>query len=158
MVLDAAFWVACLVLVAAGTTKLVDPDPSAAALRTVLAGRAPAATPRLLGAAEVLVGVAGLAWGGSVVAAVAALLYLAFAVVVLAARRRGVASCGCFGERSGPPSPLHVALNLASAGVCLAAAAVSVPAVADAGLGLAALWVLPVVLVAAAGVIAVQTR
>ncbi len=105
-----------------------------------------------------VVGVGGLAWGGAVPGWVAALLYAAFAAIVLAARRRGVASCGCFGERSGPPTRLHALVNLASAGVCLAAAVGSVPAVADADLGTAALWVLPAVLIATAGVVVVQTR
>ena len=45
--------------------------------------------------------------------------YVAFAVVVALAIRRGVPSCGCFGRRAAPPARVHVVTNLASALVAM---------------------------------------
>lgn len=83
---------------------------------------------------EAVLGVAGLAvvWTDADVAAMAvasfvAASYAAFAVVVLAVRRRGgpLATCGCFGRPETPATLLHVlvdlGLSVAAAGVALAA-------------------------------------
>lgn len=118
---DALFWVACLVLVVAGAAKLGDPSAVAATLSATSRGGLRSA--RVLGATEVVVGIMALAFGGVYAAAAVAVAYVAFAVVVVLARRRGLQSCGCFGARSAPPSPVHVAVNLVSA--CVAVAAVA---------------------------------
>lgn len=121
LALDVALWVVCLVLVAAGATKLADPAPLAEALGALgVPVGSGAVSARAIGTVEVVVGVAGLVVGGAAIAAIVSLIYLGFAVLVVLARRRGLASCGCFGSRSAPPSPVHVAMNL----LCAIAAAV----------------------------------
>jgi hypothetical protein len=126
---DALFWAACLVLVVAGASKLAAPDqvaPTLAALR--LAGPARpgrvrgVGAARLVGAVEVALGIAALVLGGVALALGVAAAYLAFAVVVVLARRRGLGSCGCFGAHSAPPSWVHVAVNVGSAAVAVVAA------------------------------------
>lgn len=125
------FWVTCTVLVVAGASKLSEPSGTAAALAAlgVPGGNAAA---RALGAVEVGLGLGGLAVGGRVLAAGVAMAYGFFAVVVLVARRRGLASCGCFGARSAPPSVVHVAVNALSAAVAAGAAVTGPVPVADA--------------------------
>lgn len=170
-ILDAAFWAVCLVLVASGATKLVDPTPFAGALSaldprsrdavhggTVPSGRV---VGTVVGAIEVVVGLAGLVVGGRAVAAVAAVAYACFAVVVLVARRRGLASCGCFGARSGPPSLLHAVINAGSALACAAAAVTGPVALADGldGLGVAvAVGTVLAVLTVASLIVVADTR
>ncbi len=128
---DVLFWVTCTVLVVAGASKLSEPSGTAAALGALgIPGRDAAA--RALGAVEVGLGLGGLAVGGRVIAAGVAVAYAFFAVVVLVARRRGLASCGCFGARSAPPSPVHVAVNAVSAAVAAVAAVARPVPVADA--------------------------
>lgn len=131
-VLDALFWVVSLVLVVAGASKLTDPAPVAAtlsALRRPSGSTAHPAGPgsgvglaRSVGALEVVVGLAALTVGGPLVALAVAAAYAAFAVVVVVARSRGLESCGCFGVASAPPSWVHVAVNVVSAAVAVAAA------------------------------------
>ena len=79
---------------------------------------------RVGGVAEAAVGVAALAFGDRVSAALLALSYLAFAAFVVLALRRGapISSCGCFGKADTPPSRVHVAINLGAvaAGVAVA--------------------------------------
>jgi len=170
-VLDAAFWVICLVLAAAGATKLIEPGPLAAALVQLRSPASPAGAPapttavplavaRGVGGVELALALLGLAVGGRWVAAGVALAYAVFGVVVLVARRRGLPSCGCFGSHSGAPSPVHAVVNLLSAAVAVAAAVVGVPAVADgiAGTVAGGVPVLIGVLAAAAVVIVVDTR
>lgn len=165
--LDAAFWAVCLVLVASGATKLADPVHFAASVAELgltptrrAAGRpAGELAARATGGVEVLVGLWGLAAGGSPSAVVVAVLYAGFAVVVVAARRRGLSTCGCFGARSGPPSALHVVLNVACAGVAAGAAAVGPAAVADSveQRGVAGVWWVLAALAGAVAVAALQT-
>lgn len=164
-VLDAAFWVVSLVLLASGVTKLVDPDPLGRALVDlgVLSRRTADSGPligRVLGALEVMIGGAALAAGGRVTAVLVAVSYAVFTGIVVASWRRGLDSCGCFGSSSSPPGPAHVALNVVSSAVAVGAVAVPAPAVAD-GLE-AAPWnpviVVVLVLVGAVGVVAVDTR
>ncbi len=96
----------------AGIAKLIDPDPTSGALKSARLpfGRSLA---RALGAAEVLVAMAGLAVGGSTVVP-AAILYLGFALFTLSAvlGRRPMQSCGCFGRDDTPPSWFHVGYNV----------------------------------------------
>lgn len=127
---DALFWIVCAVLVAAGSSKVMDPAGTAGALGALgLPGGTVAA--RGLGAVEVVLGLAGLAVGGTLVAAGVAIAYAFFAVVVAVARRRELPSCGCFGARSAPPSRVHVVVNVASAAVAAVAAALGPLGVAD---------------------------
>ena len=135
-VLAGAFWVICLVLVAAGATKLLDPAALAGVLgqlRVPLAAKERSARniARLIGWVELLLGFGGLVAAGTVLAVAIAAVYVGFSVLLIAARRASLTSCGCFGSRSGPPSRLHVAINLGSACVAATAAASGVPAVAD---------------------------
>lgn len=168
-ILDAAFWAVCLVLAASGATKVADPTAFARALAELGVARAQsgADTPRerwaavLVGVVEIGVGLNGLVLGGSLVAGLAACAYAAFTVVVLIARRRGLSSCGCFGQHSGTPSLTHAAVNLVSAVVCAVAAVVG-PAALTVGLeGLSlpsAAAVVLGVLAAAVAIVVVDTR
>src|SRR5438445_8585179 len=96
-------------LALAGGLKVVQPASTAGALRAL---RLPSALPlvRLLGAAEVVIGVgAGVTFWPPLLALVAA-LYLAFAAFVVAALGAAtpLQSCGCFGTTDTPPSAVHV--------------------------------------------------
>ena len=164
-VLDGAFWVVSLVLLASGVTKLLDPAPLGTAL--VELGVLPAGEPargalagRVLGAIELLVGGAALVVGGRLTAVLVTLSYLVFTVIVAASWRRGLRSCGCFGASSSPPAALHVALNAVSTCVALGAVLAPAPAVAD-GLD-ASTWnpalVVALVLAGAVGVVVADTR
>ena len=103
-------------LAISGIAKLRNPAPAAATL----------GVPELLlrGGAVVELAVAVLvaaAPGSGAIAA--ALLYLAFALLVAFQLRAGVTtSCGCLGSAQTPPSRVHVALDLALALVCTASA------------------------------------
>lgn len=137
-VVDALFWVACLVLVVAGATKLVSPSGVADTLSALGVGGT--GTARLLGAVEALTAIVALTSGGPAPSLVVAVLYVGFAVVVVLARRRGLPSCGCFGARSAPPSMIHVVVDGVSAAVAVAAVATGpVDGPLPAGEGLAAL-------------------
>lgn len=139
IVVDAMFWVVCLVLVVAGASKVSAPQLVAPTFASLLAGgRADGGggrdgrlagdgafavgIARTVGVAEVLIGIVALTVGGPIAAMVVAFIYVAFAVVVVMARRRGLASCGCFGVRSAAPSWVHVAVNLVSGAIAVVAA------------------------------------
>lgn len=125
-VLVGAFQIVAAVVAIGGAAKLLAPDPFASTLRTLgLPGGRTLA--RGSGVLELAVGVAAIVVGGRVLASVVAALYVVFTVVVVLARRRGAASCGCFGAADAPPGPVHVAVNGVSAVVAIAAA-VMVPA------------------------------
>ena len=159
---DALLWVVSLVMVASGAMKLTDPR----ATTETLAGiglPSPRAAGRLTGVAEVAVGLAVLVFGTRPLALVLAVLYLAFAGVVVLARRAGLASCGCFGSRSSEPNLGLVAVDLASAavGVVAALSGAGPRAVSD-GLDTlttgAAVAVVVAVVAGAVAVIALDTR
>lgn len=161
-ILDAACWAVCLVLVASGATKVADPAPFAAAVGA-LGGRRPVppTTSVVVGVIEVVLGLSALVLGGPGPAALVAVAYAAFAAVVLVARRRGLASCGCFGARSGAPSATHAVINLCSAGVAGAAALTDPPALLDGLEGLstlAAVAVVAAVLLGACAIVVADTR
>jgi Methylamine utilisation protein MauE len=129
-VLTGAFGVVSIVVVVSGVAKLMSPAPTADLLAAL---RLPNSTVivRGFGSVEVVVGTAALLVGADVLAVVVAGLYVAFAAVVVAARRAGAASCGCFGATSAPPNVVHVVVNLASAGVAVAAAVTGATSVPD---------------------------
>jgi hypothetical protein len=118
--LDALTWVVAAVLLAAGASKLIAPEPAARALRSLVpSAEVGAGLARALGVVETVVGLAVLTVGGRAAAALLAVAYLGVTVTSIAAVRRGLPSCGCFGERSARPTWLHVALNTASLVIAL---------------------------------------
>ncbi|MGH8916076.1 MAG: MauE/DoxX family redox-associated membrane protein [Acidimicrobiia bacterium] len=112
MVAQAVSAVALVLLVASGWAKLVDPDPTRGAMK---AARLPSSrlVSRVLGLTEIVAAIAGLALGTKWLA-LAALLYLGFAVFTTAAvrRRLPIQSCGCFGRADTPPTNIHVTFNI----------------------------------------------
>ena len=123
--LDAIYWVACLVLVVSGAAKVIEPTPSESTLRS-LGVYVPAHTGRALGALEVLLGAAGLLVGeggwARLVAVLVGAIYMGFALVVWGALRRGLDDCGCLGVRSREPSAGHAVFDAALGAVAMAAA------------------------------------
>lgn len=110
-ILAAPVWAGLALLVIAGAPKIVRPLDLMRALR--LAGlRVPHVLVRAFGAAEVLIGVVGLATGNRVALALAAISYLGFAgfVAMALARKTPLSSCGCFGKTDTPPTRLHVVI------------------------------------------------
>jgi hypothetical protein len=118
--------VAAALLALAGAQKLIDPTMTVGALRAMRLPSSPLLV-RLGSGAELALGVTAIAAGGALLWALLAASYLAFAVFVLAAMRKGTAigSCGCFGRDDTPPHWIHVALDLLLAGVAVAVALVS---------------------------------
>jgi hypothetical protein len=168
-ILDGAFWAVSLVLVASGAAKLAEPTAFAEALTDLGLGGRQGSSSRSaqrwtaigVGLVELGIGLTALVLGGAVVAALAAAAYVAFTVVVLVARHRGLASCGCFGARSGTPSAAHAAINAASALVCAAAVLVPPPPVSDGLRSLstvAAAGAVVAVLVVASAIVVADTR
>lgn len=109
--LSAAYFAAALLLCAAGVTKVWRPGPT----RRAAEGQGlsvPDWSVRLFGLAEIALGASVIAAGGSIVASLQALLYLAFAIFVVRGLRRGdLTSCGCFGASDRPPTWTHAMVN-----------------------------------------------
>jgi Methylamine utilisation protein MauE len=126
-VLAGPFTIAAALLVIGGGLKAARPGDTAHALSAVGLSFPGFVTPRVLvrlgGAAEVVVGAGALATGSPAFAALVAVSYLVFAAFVVVALRSGrpISSCGCFGKVDTPPSLVHVVIDLAAAGVALAA-------------------------------------
>jgi hypothetical protein len=122
-VLAGPFVIAAALLVLGGALKAVHPGDTANALEAVGLPHAHALV-RAGGAAEVVIGVGALAFGGLVFALLVAVSYLAFAAFVLVAMHSDapIASCGCFGQIDTPPSAVHVVIDLIAAGVAVAVA------------------------------------
>lgn len=122
-VLTAPALVAAALLVVAGAAKVADPVNTVGALRAMRLPASPALV-RVGAAVEATVGAAAALVGGSVWWSLVAASYLAFTAFVVAALRTGtmIGSCGCFGHEDTPPHPVHVVLDLALAGVAIAAA------------------------------------
>jgi hypothetical protein len=124
-------YLAGALLALGGVAKVARPAPTAGALRALhLPG--PLVGVRVLGAAEIILGVAAIVTGARPLLGLVALAYLAFAAFVAAAMRAGtdIQSCGCFGTVDTPPSLVHLVLNLFLAAVTLAAAIGGVPTLA----------------------------
>jgi hypothetical protein len=151
------FILAAALLVAAGVVKLVRPRPTAQAMADA---DLPASDglARVVGGAEVVVGLWALTTGGVVASLALATIYLVFAGFLAFVLRAhpDAGSCGCAGAKAVPPSLLHLVLNLVATGVGVAYAVVDGPGigtwigdvgiaavVAIAGLGVAA-WLLVV--------------
>lgn len=104
-------WIASALLVLAGTAKVRWPSGTVDALAGAgLPARRWAV--RMLGGAEVAVGVTVLTVGGTVPAATTAALYAGFAGFVVRQRRRTGAPCGCFGEARTPVGAGHLVVNV----------------------------------------------
>lgn len=100
-------------LAIAGIAKLADPGPAAGALRAAGLPHSRGAV-RSLAALELGIGMAGLVVGGPVLAALAASVYIAFALFVAYALRNdlSISSCGCLGAADAPPTRVHVFVNI----------------------------------------------
>jgi hypothetical protein len=127
---------AAILLVVAGAAKLRTPGPAG----TMLVGFWPAlrrlrrarAVARTAGAVELGAGLAVLAAGGRVTAAVLAACYLALTVVaVRLAARAEPAPCGCFGAADGDVGPAHIVVDVAALAIAVAALVRPVGSVAD---------------------------
>jgi hypothetical protein len=134
-------------LVVSGVAKLRDPTGSAALLATAqIPGGCRLVA--LLGAAELALGVVGLAAPSRASGALLAAAYLMFALISARALRAGAAgeSCGCFGATDAPLSRAHVVANVAAAIAALACSASGSPHgvvwLAQQGLGVAAIALL----------------
>lgn len=116
-----------MIVVVGAVAKLADPDAPLAAFRALgLPGSRLAV--RVLALVELAVGGAAVVVGGRAAAAALAALYLAFtAVVGVLLHRHATLSCGCFGRLSAPVTRIHLAANVASLAVAVAAAIVRVP-------------------------------
>lgn len=129
--LEAWFLIAAGLLIISGGSKLIDPAPTAGALR---AAGLPAPLPLVyaIAVAEIVAALTGTLIGGWACIAVA-ILYLGFALFVIFALARNIpiASCGCFGRADTPPTRSHVVFNLVSAGVASWLAAVGTAAPID---------------------------
>jgi hypothetical protein len=130
-VLAPTFFLAAGLLVLAGATKIVRPDPTAQAfLDAGLPGTLAAA--RTVGSCEIAVGVwacAGPATGGAIALGA---LYAVFAGYLgfLIAARPDAGSCGCAGPTPIPPSRLHLALNVVAGAAGFAYAFTEAPSLA----------------------------
>ena len=104
--------VAAGLLAVAGAAKLLDPTMTAGALRVMGLPSAPELV-RIGAAAELVLGVAAVVVGGSVLWGLVALSFAAFAAFVVAAlmSSRPIGSCGCFGRADTPPAWWHVVAN-----------------------------------------------
>ena len=129
------FFASAGILVVSGVAKVRSPRPAAAAL---FAAGLPVTgwLVRMLGAGEIVLGVAAIVRPSPLVAFAVAGAYLGFAAAsALFLWSPRVRSCGCLGDLEVPPSVLHVALNLAAAAFAAAAALTgvdSLPSVAAA--------------------------
>lgn len=123
------FLIASGLLIVSGAFKLVSPDGVIGAV-SALGGRVPRWIGRALGLGEIGIGVTAIAATGAIPAYLVALAYFLLAGVVVLLRRRGAASCGCFGQFASPPSRIHLAFDLA------ATAAAAVHAIAGGSQGL----------------------
>jgi hypothetical protein len=119
--LSGPVYLAGLLLALGGAAKAVRPVPTAGALRSLhLPG--PRWGVRVLGALEVVLGLAAVLSGARFLLVAVGCFYVAFAIFVLVALRSGTAlqTCGCFGSVDTPPSMIHVGLDAALAAACLA--------------------------------------
>jgi hypothetical protein len=101
-------------LMVSGAFKLVSPDGVIGAVST-LGGRVPRWAGRTLGLGEIGLGITAVVASGAIPAYLVAVAYMLLAGTVVLLRRRGAASCGCFGQIASPPSRIHLAFDLAAA-------------------------------------------
>ena len=124
------FFLAAGLLVLAGATKVLRPDPTAQALLDAgLPGTLGAA--RGVGVAEVIVGVWACVAPVADGAVALGVLYLVFACYLgfLLVARPDAGSCGCAGPTPIPPSRLHLVLNVVAGAAGIAYAATDAPTI-----------------------------
>ena len=127
LVIGGPFAVVAGVLAVSGVLKLADPAPATQSWRVLPTRLRPAAGVVVAGA-EVALAMLALTVTQRGIALAMGLLYGMFAALsVRRLRTRGTASCGCFGRLATPPSWLHVASNVLSAGVASLAAIAGTP-------------------------------
>ncbi|MHB1986481.1 MAG: MauE/DoxX family redox-associated membrane protein [Acidimicrobiales bacterium] len=118
----------CLLLIAAGTAKVLHPGDTARALRRLSGERITTKTAlygvRLVAGLETILGAGGAAMPGKLPAILVAASYLGFTAIVAVARARHgpLATCGCFGRPDTPPTVSHLVIT---AGIALAAASMA---------------------------------
>ena len=124
--LSGPLFIALGVLVVAGVAKTLRPSPTAAAL-SALSVPQPLIAARLLGVAEIILGLSAAIFGLPVLYGLVAAAYGAFTLFVLWALNgnQQVVSCGCFGHEDTPPTMGHVVFNAVA--VAIAALAVTDP-------------------------------
>ncbi len=115
----------CALLALAGAFKMKDPAPTVGAMRAL---RLPASlmSVRLMGFAEVAIGLVAALTGSSIAMGFVGIAYVAFALIVLAAMnaKTQIQSCGCFGKTDTPPSWIHFGTNCVFAVVALVSAVI----------------------------------
>ena len=101
-------------LAVAGAAKLVAPSGTAQALRAARLPASPVLV-RVLGLAEITIGVATILVGGWVLPAAVALLYAGFSGFVAVRLRAGdTVGCGCFGASTAPLTSGHLVFDVAA--------------------------------------------
>ena len=116
--LAAPLYIVTGVLILAGAAKVRTPSPTATALRELKIPK-PLLMARIMGAGEVVLGIAAIASGAAMLWALIALAYASFTIFILWAlgSTNAVGSCGCFGHEDTPPTPGHAAFNAAAAAI-----------------------------------------
>ncbi len=109
------FFAISLIIVLSGALKIVAPSVAEGALSNLGLPVTPGLV-RLIGVAEMGLGVAAIIEAGWELAIAVAFAYFCFAAVAETLRRKNdqVASCGCFGSADTPPSLIHTGANIAS--------------------------------------------
>lgn len=133
--LTAVVGAAGVLLLGAGSAKVVDPTRTVGALNVMGLPASPLVV-RLGAVGEAVLGAAMLVVGGRVFAALVGASFAAFAAFVVVALRSGrpIGSCGCFGRADTPPRWSHVAVDVLLAGAGAVGAATGVGPVLDASL------------------------
>lgn len=110
--------VALGVLVVAGAAKVRAPSPTATALDALHIPK-PLVAARVMGVAEVALGIAAAVFGSPWLFAAVTALYAGFALFILWALsgNQSDISCGCFGHEDTPPTAGHAAFNAAAAAI-----------------------------------------
>lgn len=126
-----------LAVMASGYLKILRPADAQAAIVAAdvpwLSGRGGAA--RMVGIAEVAIGLAAIAGDHAVTDAMLTGLYLAFAVFVERLRRLSPdTGCGCIGASSTPPGMAHIVTVVAAAFACMPSVAATADRVGDGSL------------------------
>lgn len=123
MLLESMLVIAALLLILSGGAKLADGGPTMGALRSA---RLPAGHRVVtgFGLIEIVAGASALITSHPAAGLAVAFLYVGFAGFVAWALRCDlpIQSCGCFGKRDTPPTPGHIAVNLALAAAAAGAA------------------------------------
>jgi hypothetical protein len=113
---------ASVLLIATGSVKALRPSAGAAVVPFLQSPRNAVTANRVVGVAEVSVGLAGVAIGSRLVDAVTAALFVVFGIVAVVGVRSEVPTCGCVGKTDTPPTVAHVAMCVIFASVTAVAA------------------------------------